>query len=61
MTERPRATDPLPRTVEDLLAEEAAKRLLPPPSIRCPKCGAEAVAFICDERGCPVNGGAAYG
>lgn len=27
----------------------------------CPKCGSKGVAFICSERGCPVNGGAAYG
>jgi hypothetical protein len=27
----------------------------------CPKCGAMGVAFICDTRGCLVNGGAAYG
>jgi hypothetical protein len=27
----------------------------------CPKCGAEGVAFICSEPGCPVNGGADYG
>ena len=26
----------------------------------CPKCGASAVAFICNERGCPVNGGSAH-
>lgn len=26
----------------------------------CVKCGTKAVAFICSERGCPVNGGAAY-
>lgn len=32
------------------------------PALRtCPKCGARAVAFNCSERGCPVNGGAAYG
>lgn len=31
------------------------------PIITCPKCGAQAVAFICDTKGCPVNGGAAYG
>ena len=30
-----------------------------PPVIACPKCGASGVAFICSERGCPVNGGAA--
>jgi RecJ-like exonuclease len=27
----------------------------------CSRCGATAVAFICYRRGCPVNGGAAYG
>lgn len=27
----------------------------------CPKCGMRAAAFICNRRGCPVNGGAAYG
>lgn len=26
----------------------------------CPKCQAQGVAFICDQPGCPVNGGAAY-
>lgn len=27
----------------------------------CPKCGAQAVAFVCDVKDCPVHGGAAYG
>jgi hypothetical protein len=31
------------------------------PIITCPKCHAKAVAFICDTKGCPVNGGAYYG
>lgn len=28
--------------------------------ITCALCGSMSVAFICDRRGCPVNGGAAY-
>lgn len=29
--------------------------------VTCPKCGMVGVAFICDAKGCPVNGGAAHG
>lgn len=29
--------------------------------ITCPKCGSTGAAFVCDEPGCPVNGGAAHG
>jgi hypothetical protein len=31
-----------------------------PQVVACPKCNAKGVAFICDRRGCPVNGGAAH-
>ena len=31
------------------------------PTITCSKCGARGMAFICDRKGCPVNGGAAHG
>lgn len=30
------------------------------PIVECSKCGAKGVAFICDEKGCPVSGGAAH-
>jgi len=38
----------------------AQEALCDPPVRTCPKCGAKAAAFICAERGCPVNGGAAH-
>ena len=31
------------------------------PLVTCGKCGIKAVAFICDVKGCPVNGGAFHG
>lgn len=40
---------------------EELKPSIEVPVVMCPKCGMQAVAFVCSERGCPVNGGAFYG
>jgi DNA-directed RNA polymerase subunit M/transcription elongation factor TFIIS len=49
-------------TQKDSHMENGAKADAPfvPEIITCPKCGQKAVAFICDRKGCPVNGGAVY-
>lgn len=50
----------LEQIVDGPATPPAPEALCDPPVRTCPKCGAKAAAFICAERGCPVNGGAAH-
>lgn len=56
MTDTPETTRPLPKGWK-----RNPDGKVVPPIITCPKCGMKGVAFICNTKGCPVNGGAFHG
>ena len=60
MTDRPETADTPDRPLPEGWTRNA-DGTLNAPVITCSKCGAKGMAFICDTRGCPVNGGAFYG